>query len=199
VSEPWWKANGRGCADCQSPAAWCRACMAEADRDRLSRELEAMTGERDEALESLAVEREQYKADKEMIHSNHKRRCEERNGALAACGLALSSVAELKRELGRVMPVYLAARHRHSPHVAGAFVHDGVRIDANNRLQQATMVAANADPDDWDRCAVCGWDLAETIEDGCTRGNCSHRPRPGRLYSPDRAAREALTTKPGDS
>lgn len=35
MSEPWWIANGRGCAECPSPAAWCRACTAEADRDQL--------------------------------------------------------------------------------------------------------------------------------------------------------------------
>jgi hypothetical protein len=28
------------------------------------------------------------------------------------------------------------------------------------------------------RCAVCGWPLADKPEDGCTRGNCSMRPRP---------------------
>ncbi len=34
----WVKENGRGCADCPSPAAWCRACAAEADRDRFKRD-----------------------------------------------------------------------------------------------------------------------------------------------------------------
>lgn len=42
------------------------------------------------------------------------------------------------------------------------------------------------------RCAVCAWPLAASIEEGCTRGNCSHRPRPERLYAPERAAKERL-------
>lgn len=41
------------------------------------------------------------------------------------------------------------------------------------------------------RCAVCGWPLAESVEEGCVRGNCSMRPRPGWLYAPERAKREA--------
>lgn len=44
--------------------------------------------------------------------------------------------------------------------------------------------------DDESRCAVCGWGLVESSDTGCTRGNCSHRPRPERLYSPERAKRE---------
>jgi hypothetical protein len=45
----------------------------------------------------------------------------------------------------------------------------------------------DADPD---RCAVCGWPLAETANDGCVRGNCSMRPRPKMLYDTERAVRE---------
>lgn len=41
------------------------------------------------------------------------------------------------------------------------------------------------------RCAVCGWPLADSVEKGCVRGNCSYRPRPERLYAPERAAKEA--------
>jgi len=41
------------------------------------------------------------------------------------------------------------------------------------------------------RCAVCGWPLKERADDGCVRGNCSMRPRPERLYAPERAKREA--------
>jgi hypothetical protein len=26
------------------------------------------------------------------------------------------------------------------------------------------------------RCAVCGWTLADSIKAGCVRGNCSYRP-----------------------
>ena len=45
------------------------------------------------------------------------------------------------------------------------------------------------------RCAVCGWPLAEFPEKGCTRGNCSYRPRPTNLYAPARAEREAADRK----
>jgi glutaredoxin len=45
--------------------------------------------------------------------------------------------------------------------------------------------------DDPTRCAVCGWKLAESAEQGCVRGNCSMRPRPERLYAPERAFEEA--------
>lgn len=41
------------------------------------------------------------------------------------------------------------------------------------------------------RCAVCGWSLAGDISQSCTRGNCSMRPRPEKLYAPERAEREA--------
>lgn len=42
------------------------------------------------------------------------------------------------------------------------------------------------------RCAVCGWPLAMSRDEGtCVRGNCSMRPRPERLYAPARAAKEA--------
>jgi hypothetical protein len=44
--------------------------------------------------------------------------------------------------------------------------------------------------DDDSRCAVCGWPLTTDIKDGCVRGNCSQRPRPERLYAPERAAKE---------
>lgn len=44
------------------------------------------------------------------------------------------------------------------------------------------------------RCAVCGWTLADTIESGCVRGNCSYRPRPTKLYAPERAVREHIAT-----
>jgi len=42
------------------------------------------------------------------------------------------------------------------------------------------------------RCAVCGWGLVEKGGQGCWRGNCSMRPRPKRLYDPDRAKAEAI-------
>ena len=43
---------------------------------------------------------------------------------------------------------------------------------------------------DPNRCAVCGWSLATSREEGCVRGNCSLRPRPERLYDSERAWRE---------
>ena len=45
-------------------------------------------------------------------------------------------------------------------------------------------------PDDESRCAVCGWTLADSLEKGCVRGNCSLRPLPDRAYAPVRADRE---------
>lgn len=41
-----------------------------------------------------------------------------------------------------------------------------------------------------DRCAICGWPLADTQEKGCLRGDCSHRPRPDIIYDPYRARLE---------
>jgi hypothetical protein len=87
------------------------------DLSRLSRELEAMTVERDEL---------QRAADRVRRHPMAPERCPEcswTNVNLMNYGMsgepkwmchgcatfALSSVAELKRELGRVMPVYEAA------------------------------------------------------------------------------------------
>lgn len=46
-------------------------------------------------------------------------------------------------------------------------------------------------PDDSSRCAVCGWPLQESADEGCIRGNCSMRPRPGKLYNIVRAETEA--------
>lgn len=37
------------------------------------------------------------------------------------------------------------------------------------------------------RCAVCGWPLKETIDEGCVVGNCSMRPLPDIPYDRDRA------------
>jgi hypothetical protein len=55
-----------------------------------------------------------------------------------------------------------------------------------------TACAALLDrPDDPSRCAICGWPLESESKAGCVRGNCSQRPRPERLYAPERAAREA--------
>ena len=34
-----------------------------------------------------------------------------------------------------------------------------------------------------DRCQVCGWPLAATMEEGCVPGNCSMRPKPSPTYA----------------
>lgn len=65
-----------------------------------------------------------------------------------------------------------------------------VIVQPGSGIAFAVFDAAADATDDESRCAVCAWPLAERIEDGCTRGNCSHRPRPERLYAPGRAARE---------
>ena len=41
-----------------------------------------------------------------------------------------------------------------------------------------------------ERCAVCGWPLAKSAEDGCVRGNCSQRPFPREFYDLKRAEEE---------
>lgn len=46
--------------------------------------------------------------------------------------------------------------------------------------------------DDESRCAVCGWPLKATIDEGCVRANCSQRPPPDRKYAPQRFALEQL-------
>lgn len=63
----------------------------------------------------------------------------------------------------------------------------GVEIKPPARVS----VGCEGPSDDESRCAVCGWGLCDSVEKGCARGNCSMRPRPERLYSPKRAAREA--------
>lgn len=82
---------------------------------------------------------------------------------------------------------------------AGAAAAKAFAESIRNESKRLEAWAANIERalhvDDESRCAVCGWPLKERVEDGCTRGNCSHRPRPERLYAPERAAREwqALT------
>jgi hypothetical protein len=51
-------------------------------------------------------------------------------------------------------------------------------------------VGTDGPPDDESRCAVCGWGLVADEKDDCVRGNCSMRPRPPRLYAPERAKKE---------
>lgn len=42
-------------------------------------------------------------------------------------------------------------------------------------------------------CAVCGWQLAESADKGCVRGNCSMRPVPEFWTDPDRALAEGYS------
>lgn len=58
----------------------------------------------------------------------------------------------------------------------------GLNLDEEHARLQADIKS---------RCAVCGWPLTESLEEGCIRGNCSYRPRPDSLYAPERAAAES--------
>jgi hypothetical protein len=68
-------------------------------------------------------------------------------------------------------------------------------VDQGERDEEARIAAArdvkrpNAVLSD-DRCAVCGWPLQPTPDQGCTRGNCSQRPPPEKPYDLARALRE---------
>lgn len=41
-----------------------------------------------------------------------------------------------------------------------------------------------------ERCAICGWPLADERENGCVRGDCSMRPVPEVIVDPERAVAE---------
>jgi hypothetical protein len=43
---------------------------------------------------------------------------------------------------------------------------------------------------DNNRCAICGWPLKATPDEGCMRGDCSMRPFPMPYYDYDRAVKE---------
>ena len=43
---------------------------------------------------------------------------------------------------------------------------------------------------DINRCAICGWPLSDSVDNGCVRGNCSMRPFPDRYYDAARAKQE---------
>lgn len=63
---------------------------------------------------------------------------------------------------------------------------------AEQLTEAVERARAAAFVDDDSRCAVCAWPLQPFPQSGCTRGNCAQRPRPDRLYAPERAEREAL-------
>lgn len=62
----------------------------------------------------------------------------------------------------------------------------GLDLDAEHARMQADIDS---------RCAVCGWTMPDPVNGTagfpCRPGNCSMRPRPEKLYAPERAAREA--------
>ncbi len=155
----WIKENGRGCADCPSPAAWCRACAAEADRDRLTLALEAMTLERnnlsidldaykmlgvihpDEAAPIVAAERDRAIRERDefemMLHENEgpdrtaRRLAEHERDSLS------SELTRLRVEVERMAKVYEAAVEWHREDRAMERGHD--RIDAMRASHDAAM------------------------------------------------------------
>lgn len=58
------------------------------------------------------------------------------------------------------------------------------------REVRAALAPQEAPQLDDNRCAVCGWTMAESTAKGCVRGNCSLRPLPINWYDPARAERE---------
>ena len=62
--------------------------------------------------------------------------------------------------------------------------------DVQRAVRDAARQALTSEGKDMHRCAVCGWMLSENPQQGCTRGNCSLRPRPETLYDKDRANKE---------
>lgn len=61
-----------------------------------------------------------------------------------------------------------------------------------NALDRITEVApAVVTVDDESRCAVCAWPLAESVKEGCVRGNCSARSGAYRFSGRGRSEKEA--------
>lgn len=58
-------------------------------------------------------------------------------------------------------------------------------------LVRASVAVELAKTDDTSRCAICAWPLAESVDKGCVRGNCSYRTgggtAPQHHYAPERA------------
>ena len=55
---------------------------------------------------------------------------------------------------------------------------------------EAERLRTELDHYGWNRCAVCGWPLAESADKGCIRGNCSQRPTPDAPFDQARFERE---------
>jgi hypothetical protein len=105
----------------------------------------------------------------------------------------LVPVAKLYVEIDPDAPLrkrrYVALPERRVLEHAGplTFVAMFTNPETNLRVAIYEVPAKQPQLDD-NRCAVCAWPL-EDIK-GCTRGNCSQRPRPENLYDPERAKRE---------
>ena len=77
-----------------------------------------------------------------------------------------------------------------------------LRVQAEERWRmeaRSVLAAESAPPPDGpprapDRCAVCGWPLAASREDGCVRGDCAYRGHPRPPYDAERAERERELT-----
>ena len=46
-------------------------------------------------------------------------------------------------------------------------------------------------PNDIERCKICNWPLAKSVEEGCVEGNCSMRPVPKKVPN-DKRQEEAV-------
>lgn len=68
---------------------------------------------------------------------------------------------------------------------------DNINRQLKSILASAALPSAQKDAN---RCAVCGWPLAESWDKGCVRGNCSQRPRGDNLYDAERAKLESMAS-----
>ncbi len=64
-------------------------------------------------------------------------------------------------------------------------------VTAREKWYGRAKVPVEGPPLDPNRCAVCGWALADCVDHGCVRGNCSRRPLPTTRYDAARAEKEA--------
>lgn len=67
-----------------------------------------------------------------------------------------------------------------------------------NPSHDAPAETPAAQEQDKSRCAICGWPLMSTVENGCVRGNCSMRPLPKRYYDAERARKEYGVNLPAE-
>lgn len=70
-----------------------------------------------------------------------------------------------------------------------------VQLTIQGETHPPVFVTVGRAPDevrDVNRCGACGWPLAKTTRDGCTRGNCSERPLPAEaaMYDAARYSKE---------